>query len=171
MTGSGRRVAVGRIVGVHGVRGEVKLESWTEPRERIFDYQPWQLEKAPGQVSEVKGVSGARRGKGMVAQIPGVDDRDGAAALVGVDILVDRSLMPPPEDGEYYWADLEGLDVVTVEGESLGRVSHMFSTGANDVVVVRGGEREHLVPFVIGTYVRSVDLDAGRIVVDWDADF
>ena len=116
-------------------------------------------------------MTGAKRGKGMVARIPGVEDREGAMALIGADIHVDRALLPAAEDGEYYWADLEGLDVVTVDGLPLGRVNHLFATGANDVMVVRGGEREHLVPFVSGTYVRSVDLDAGRIVVDWDAEF
>jgi 16S rRNA processing protein RimM len=171
MTGSGRRVPVGRIVGVHGVRGEVKIESWTEPRERIFEYQPWLLLPAPGRESEVRGATGGSRGKGMWARLPGIDDREAAAALIGADILIDRDLLPPPEQGEYYWTDLEGLEVVDVSGKVLGRVHHLFGTGANDVMVVRGGEREHLVPFVTGPFVKSVDVDAGRIVVDWDGEF
>lgn len=171
MNGSGRRVPVGRIVGVHGVRGELKIESWTEPRERIFDYQPWLLLTAPGREHEVRGATGGSRGKGMLAQLPGVEDRDQAVALIGAEIAVDRDLLPPVAAGEYYWADLEGLEVVDTEGAALGRVHHLFATGANDVIVVRGGEREHLVPFVMGSFVRSIDLDAGRIVVDWDSDF
>jgi 16S rRNA processing protein RimM len=82
-----------------------------------------------------------------------------------------RDLLPPPAPGEFYWVDLEGLEVVTTESVLLGRVSHLFSTGANDVMVVKDGERERLVPFVQGPYVQSVDFDAGRIVVDWDPEF
>jgi len=162
MAAAGRRVLVGRIVGLYGVQGWVKVESWTEPRTQIFKYQPWQLIAAPGQETEIKG---------LIAQLPGADDRDGAAALVGQDIYVARELLPPPGKDEYYWVDLEGLEVVTAEGVALGRVSHLFATGANDVVVVRDGERERLVPFVQGVYVRSVDLSGGRMVVDWDPDF
>lgn len=171
MTESGRRVPLGRIVGVFGVRGEVKLESWTEPRERIFDYQPWQLQSAPGEITTVDEVRGRKQGKGLVAALPGVDDRDGAVAWVGADILVARSRLPAPAEGEYYWADLEGLEVVTLDGTALGRVSHLVATGANDVLVVRGAGKERLVPFVMEHYVREVDLLAGRIVVDWDPDF
>jgi 16S rRNA processing protein RimM len=166
----GRRVRVGRIVGLHGVQGEVKLESWTEPRLQIFRYQPWLL-TAPGLQQEMNGVRGRAQGKGIVASLPGITDRDQAATLVGCEITVSRDALPPPAPGEFYWADLEGLEVVTTENVSLGHVSHLFSTGANDVMVVKSGEKERLVPFVQGPYVQSVDLDTGRIVVDWDPEF
>ncbi|QWT20885.1 ribosome maturation factor RimM [Bacillus sp. NP157] len=169
-TEPGRRVRVGRIVGLHGVQGEVKLESWTEPRLQIFRYQPWLL-TAPGVEREMEGVRGRAQGKGIVASLPGIADRDQAATLVGCEITVSRDLLPPPAPGEFYWADLETLEVVTTENVVLGRVSHLFSTGANDVMVVKDGEKERLVPFVQGPYVQSVDLDAGRIVVDWDPEF
>lgn len=165
-----RRVLLGRIVGLHGVQGWVKLESWTLPREQIFRYQPW-LVTSGGSERELKGVRGREQGKGLVAQLPGVDDRDQAQAWVGSDIWVPRSALPPPAPGEFYWADLEGLAVRTTEGVSLGTVSHLFSTGANDVLVAKDGERERLIPFVIGDYVKEVDLDGGRVVVDWDPEF
>ena len=171
MTEAGRRVLMGRIVGVFGVRGEVKLESWTEPRERIFDYQPWQLVSAPGTVENMEGIRGRKQGKGLVARLPSVDDRDQAVLLVGHDIAVAREQLPPSADGEYYWADLEGLDVFNADGTSLGRVSHLVATGANDVLVVRGGNKEHLLPFVKEQYIKEVDLSDGRIVVDWDPEF
>ena len=171
MTAADRRVLVGRIVGLYGVQGWLKIESWTEPRTRVFDYQPWQLCSAPGGEMEVAGVTGRPQGKGLICLLPGVDDRDAAEALVGRDIYVARELLPPPGKGEYYWVDLEGLEVVTTEGVSLGQVSHLFATGANDVVVVRDGTRERLVPFIQGTYVRSVDIPGGRMVVDWDPEF
>ena len=169
-TGLGKRVRLGRIVGLYGVQGQVKLESWTEPRIQIFQYQPWLL-TAPGVEKEIGGIRGRAQGKGLVATLPGIEDRDQATALIGCEITVSRDVLPPPAPGEFYWTDLEGLEVVTTEGVALGRVSHLFATGANDVVVVKDGTRERLVPFIQGSYVRSVDLSDGRMVVDWDPEF
>lgn len=167
-----RRVLLGRIVGVYGVRGEVKIESFTEPRLRIFDYQPWLLERAADVVEEISGVHGRTQGKGVIATLPEVVDRDLAAALIGARILVPRAALPPPAEGEFYQSDLEGLDVVNLAGVSLGKVSHLFETGANPVLVARREDgREHLIPYVPDMYVQSVDLDARRIVVDWDENF
>lgn len=168
---AGRRVPMGRIVGLYGVQGWLKIESWAEPRMRIFDYQPWLLGAAPGEERKVSGAKGRTQGKGIVAQLPDVVDREQAAALIGTDIYVTREQLPAPAEGEYYWVDLEGLEVVTTEGVALGRVTHLFATGANDVVVARNGERERLIPFIQGSYVRSVDLSTGRMVVDWDPEF
>lgn len=171
MSESGRRVLIGRIVGVYGVQGWLKIESWAEPRMKIFDYQPWLLSTESGSETQIVGAKGRQQGKGMVAQLPGIDDREQAAALIGMDIHVAREQLPPPGKDEYYWVDLEGLEVVTTEDVPLGRVSHLFATGANDVVVVRDGARERLIPFIQGSYVRSVDMSAKRMVVDWDPEF
>lgn len=170
MGGDGRRVLLGRIVGIHGLRGEVKLESWTEPRLRILDYRPWLLETAPGELKEIDRVRGHAQGKGVVASLPGVADRDAAAALVGANIFVPRAALPELQ-GEFYQEDLAGLAVVNLAGVSLGKVSHLFDTGANLVLVTRDGNgRERLIPYVPDVYVQAVDLDAGRIMVDWDED-
>jgi len=163
-------VLLGRVVGVHGVRGELKLESYTEPRTQIFRYQPWLMRSAAGEKT-IEGCRGRAQGKGLVAELPGVSDRDAAVALHGAEIWVRRSALPAPKPGEYYWSDLEGLEVVTVEGVSLGRVSHLIATGANDVLIVREGERERLIPFLVGQFVTSVDLEGGRLTVDWDPEF
>ena len=163
-------VLVGKIVGLSGVRGELKLESYTEPRTQIFRYQPWLLRSASGE-SEISGGRGRVQGKGIVATLPEVDDRDVAARLVGSEIWVRRSALPSSKRGEYYWADLEGLEVVTVEGAMLGKVSHLIATGSNDVLVVRDGKRERLLPFVLDDYVKEVDFDTHRITVDWDPEF
>ena len=152
-----------------GVRGEVKIESWTDPREAVFRYQPWTLVRS-GVASQLAGVRGRNHGHALVASIPGIDDRDRAQELVGSEISVPRNALPPPKPGEYYWVDLEGLGVQTVDGTALGTVSHLFDTGANQVMVVQG-DRERLIPFVQPQYVTEVDFDARRIVVDWDADF
>ncbi|MFY2764280.1 ribosome maturation factor RimM [Arenimonas sp. MALMAid1274] len=164
-----RRILLGRVAGDFGVRGELKLLSWTDPREAIFRYQPWILRSGDTE-REVSGVRGRDTGKLVIATFPGVENREQAEALKGAEIWVTRDRLPPPRPGEYYWVDLEGLAVQTVEGVSLGTVSHLFDTGANPVIVI-SGERERLVPFVTDTFVKSVDFEAGLIVVDWDPDF
>ena len=102
--------------------------------------------------------------------MPGVEDRDAAEALRGTEVWVPRSVLPPPSPGEYYWVDLEGLRVVNTEGVDFGTVSHLFATGANDVLVARG-ERERMIPFLEPDYIRSVDFEAGLVTVEWDAGF
>lgn len=163
-------LVVGKVVGLSGVQGWIKLESYTEPRMRIFAYQPWLLNKGE-EAREISGAHGREQGKGMIAALPGIADRDAAAALVGAEIRVLRAVLPKPKRGEYYWTDLEGMEVVAVDGTALGRVSHLFATGANDVLVARDGERERLIPFVLDQFVRAVDLDKRRITVDWDPNF
>lgn len=156
---------VGRIIGLYGVRGWVRVFSETAPMENILGLSPWLV---AGQRREV--LDGRRHGKGLVARLAGCEDRDQAAALVGAAIAIRRAQLPPPEPDEFYWADLEGLAVTTLGGVALGRVSRLFATGANDVLVVQG-ERERLVPFVWDQVIRAVDLEQGQILVDWDPDF
>ena len=165
-----RMITVGRLHGAFGVRGELKLESFTDPAQAIGRYQPWQLRDARGNTRSCDSVHVRVGGKGLIATIPGIEDRDAADALHGTEVLVPRSALPPPAPGEYYWVDLEGLRVVNAEGVDFGRVSHLFATGANDVLVVQG-ERERMLPFVQPDVVRAVDFDAGVVTVDWDADF
>lgn len=165
--GADKLLALGYISAVHGIKGWVKVHSWTRPMEAILDYQPWLLgeDKRP-----VKIIDGRKQGKGLVALLPGSEDREQAATLVGIQIFVRRDQLPATAKDEYYWSDLEGLDVHTTKGEVLGRVERLMETGANDVLVIRG-EREHLVPFIQGQYVTRVDLEGGLIEVDWDPEF
>lgn len=165
-----RLIQLGRIVGLFGVQGEIKLESDTVPRDAIFRYQPWELRMPNGRISQVNGVRGRDTGRNVVARVPEVEDRDQAQALIGAEIWVPRSHMPASTPGSYYWVDLEGMAVQTLEGVPLGMVSHMLATGANDVMVIEG-ERQRLVPFILDNYVQSVDLDARLIRVDWDPEF
>lgn len=160
-------LVLGRICGVHGVRGWVKIFSETEPRDNILTYSPWYLgaSRTPRKVA-----TGRLQGKGLVARIEGCEDRDRAADLVGQEIAVRRDQLPPPRAGEFYWADLEGLNVETLDGTLLGQVDRLFATAANDVLVVTG-ERERLLPFVWEQVVKDVDFDIGRIRVDWDPEF
>ena len=170
MSDNERRILLGRIVGAFGIRGQIKIESWTEPRDAIFRYQPWILRDALGNERQFDGARGKESGKHLVATFPEVTDRDVVEAMRGTDIYVLRSALPPPKVGEFYWIDLEGFRVVNVDGVDFGTVSHLFSTGANDVLFVRG-DRERMVPFVEPDFVKSIDFEGGLITVDWDPDF
>jgi 16S rRNA processing protein RimM len=169
MESTPKMIPLGRVSGVFGVLGWVKVFSHTSPRSGIGGYSPWYLGNgARWKAFEVLDVK--CHGKGLVARLAGCGDRDQAAALVGCEIAIRREQLPEPEAGEFYWADLEGLRVTTTTGVDLGRVDHLFETGANDVLVVRG-ERERLIPYLWGEVVMSVDLDSRQLVVDWDPDF
>ena len=162
-----RRVSVGRVAGLFGVRGWIKVYWHTRPREAILNYRPWLIERnGVWQAFDV--AEGRAHGKGIVARLSECNDRDAAAKLVGAEIAVSMSQLPTTGRNEYYWAELEGLRVVNVAGQDLGHVSHLFETGANDVLVVKG-ERERLIPFVHAV-VQQVDREAGVIRVDWDAE-
>jgi len=163
------RVVVGRIDGLFGVKGWVKVYSYTHPRESILKYRCWEL-KLNHVWRRFELAEGRKQRAGVVARLVGTDDRDAASGLVGADIAIERSQLPRLKRGEYYWADLEGLTVVNVEGVELGVVHHLFETGgANDVVVVHG-ERERLIPFTEQA-ICEVDLEHKILRVDWDENF
>lgn len=164
-----KRLIVGRISGVYGVKGFVRVFSETEPRAAIAEYPALWVERAGGwELLELE--SGRAHGRGVVLKFRDASDRDAAQALMGCALAIERDWLPPLEEGEFYWADLQGLGVETVEGTPLGQVDGFIETGANDVMVVRG-ERERLIPWVRGMYVKDVDFDAGLIRVDWDPEF
>jgi 16S rRNA processing protein RimM len=163
-------IVVGRISGLYGVRGWVKVFSHTQPRENILRYSNWFLQRN-GEWQAVVLEDGRSQGKGVVAKLQGCDDRDAAAALMGSTIAISREQLPQSAPDEYYWADLQGLRVSNLDGVELGVVDHLLETGANDVLVVRQGKTERLIPFVQGQFVTNIDLEAGEMTVDWDPDF
>ena len=132
-----RMILLGRVHGAFGVRGELKLESFTEPGARSSRYQPWVLRDAQGRERELAGARGRETARAWSRRFPDIADRDAAEALRGTEVWAPRTALPPPKPGEYYWVDLEGLRVVNLEGADFGTVSHLFSTGANDVLVAR----------------------------------
>lgn len=142
--------------------------SYTQPREAILGYGSWLL-KQHGEWRTAVVAEGKRHGKTIIVRLGSVTDRDAAAALIGCDIAVERADMPPPEEGSYYWSDVEGMRVEHRDGTVLGRVASLLETGANDVMVV-AGDRERLIPFVAGQVVLDVDLEQGLIRVDWEWD-
>ncbi|MEM6986929.1 MAG: ribosome maturation factor RimM [Pseudomonadota bacterium] len=162
-------VAFGKITGHYGVRGWVKVFAYTRPLEGLLDYRSWWV-KAAGNWLELKVAESRVHGKGIIARIDGVADRNAAEPLLGKEFFVQRGDMPAADEDSFYWADLIGMDVVNLAGETLGVVDHLFETGANDVVVVRG-DKERLIPWLRPDVVVEVDLVGRRLTVDWDADF
>jgi 16S rRNA processing protein RimM len=162
-------VTLGRITGLFGVKGWVKVHSYTDPRENIVEFATWILE-LDGETHNVELEAGHNQGKTVIAKLRGVDDREQAREWIGAHIAVDRQALPPCGPGEYYWADLEGLAVRNTRGELLGEVDHLLATGANDVIVLRG-DVTRMIPFVKDEVVQRVDLAEGVIVVDWEPGF
>ena len=173
-------VTLGRITAASGLRGWVKVHSDTEPRDNIVRYDAWLLRPGTARAEgwrEVRVLDGRPQGKTIVARLEGIEDRDAAEALTGCTVAVARAALPPAGEGEFYWTDLVGMDVVTVDGATLGPVDRLFETGANDVMVVtdaRDGAAagaEILVPWVRPDVIVEVDVPGRRITVDWDPDF
>ncbi len=168
-----QQVIVGRVTGLFGIQGWVKIYSFTQPIENIFRYRPWHLRKedqSETNANEYEIADSRRQGKGLIARFSGIDDPDKAVDLIGAEIFVEREQFADTKPGEHYWADLVGLLVETIDGRTLGRVESLLATGANDVLVIEGDQR-HLVPFVAGQVVKDVDIGAGKILVEWDPDF
>ena len=163
-------VVLGKISGLYGVQGWVKVFSYTEPRAAIVNYRPLYLQQ-PRQQWQADELEGGRaHGKGVVLKFADIDDRDRASQLIAAEVAITREQLPPPAAGEYYWVDLQGLQVIADTGQVLGKIEYLFSTGANDVMVVKG-DRERLIPFLQNDVVKTIDLDRRIMRVDWDPDF
>lgn len=167
-------MVVGVVVGAHGVKGWVKIRSFTQPIDNILDYQPWLVRQKGKQgnvdAKVVELLQARVGGKFIVAQFAGVEDRDQALSYRGAQVLVSRSQLPELTDNQFYWTDLVGLEVKRIDGTDFGRVVALMETGANDVLVVQG-DQEYLIPFVHEQVVKDVDIANRVITVDWDPDF
>jgi len=160
---------LGNISGVFGVKGWLKVYANTDKKENILSYQPWYIERNKVRKA-VKLKAGKPHGKTIIVQLEGVDDRNEAELWVGSDIYMKSDQLPELAKDEYYWSDLIGLKVVSLDGDDFGIIDHLLETGANDVIVVKG-DRERLIPYVTGQVVKSVDLKEQQMIVDWSADF
>jgi 16S rRNA processing protein RimM len=169
-------VILGRISGVHGVKGWVKVFSYTDPMESIVDYSPWYIRpehKKAQAWQKIKLTSGRRQAKTVIAKLEHCNDRDTAMAYVGYEVAITAEQLAETAENEYYWRDLIGLRVINHNGVDLGVVKSLMETGSNDVLVVYSDEqqRERLVPWTPGLAVTNVDTDEGVIEVDWDENF
>ncbi|HPE59686.1 MAG TPA: ribosome maturation factor RimM [Thiolinea sp.] len=163
-------VVLGRIAGVYGLKGWVKIHSYTSPLDNILGYPVWYLSSGTGSWQTKLLLNGKLHGKGLIAQLEHVTDRNAALALQGHEIAIERNALPVLSDGEYYWTDLVGLRVETLDGMELGVIDYLFETGANDVMVVQG-DRERWIPWLMDSVIRSVSLEQQRVQVDWDPEF
>ncbi|WP_438951657.1 ribosome maturation factor RimM [Porticoccus sp.] len=167
-------VVIGRITAVHGVKGWLKIHSFTEPSDNIFDYQPWWLNIA-GNWQKMRVTEQRFTAKGLMVHLAEIDDRDQARVYCQRDIYVAKKQLPVLDDGQYYWHQLEGMTVLTSQGIRLGIVESLMETGANDVLIVKGDDgsldqEERLIPYT-DQFVLNIDLGTGMIEVDWDPAF
>lgn len=165
-------IPVGKISGAFGVKGWVKVYSYTEPRENILNYKPLFISRK-GEWVELKVSGGRVQGKGIVMGLVGVTDPDQALPLIGSELAIAKEQMKPTKPDEFYWSQLIGLTVVNLRDETLGQVHSLLETGAHDVLVVQDKEKnvERLVPFVLDDIVHEVDLNNNIIRVDWELDY
>lgn len=172
-------LVVGKITGCYGVKGWVKIHSYTEPQENFLGFGQWVLRRR-GAVEPIEFDDGRVQGKGLVAHIAGVDDRTLAESYRGLEVAVPADSLPDLETGDYYWSQLQGLQVWCRDqspeaGDQrvlLGSVGYLIETGANDVLVVKPtqdsiDDRERLIPYLPGSVVTRVDLAEAVIEVDW----
>jgi 16S rRNA processing protein RimM len=175
MTQNSQETVIGRITSVFGVKGWLKVFSYTDPKDGILNYPDWTLD-LDGKRIPAKLEEGRRQGQGIVVRLKGINDRDLARTYCGAEVRVSTAELPGLPEGEFYWFQLENLDVYTVDDECLGKVHHLMETGSNDVLVVQAtagsiDQRERLIPYLPGEVVQNVDLDSKRMVVDWDPEF
>jgi len=168
-------VVLGRFNSPFGVKGWIKVYSYTDPMENMLSYRPW-LIKQQGEWKPVKVTSTKKQGKGLIAKLDLIETPEAARSYCEVEIAVPRSVLPKLDEGDYYWSQLEKLLVYTESGELLGRVDHLIETGANDVLVVKGTDESvdretRLIPYVPDQVVKQVDLNTGTLRVYWDPEF
>lgn len=164
---------VGKIGAPYGVKGWVKINSYTEEFAGIFNYSPWLL----GNGKEYQVDQWRVHNKGLVAKLTGVESRDDAESIKNLEILIKTAQLPQLAGDEFYWRDLVGMQVVTEQGYSLGVVKELFETGANDVMLVKAnpndafGQKERMVPYLVDQVIKQVDVSGNTITVDWDPGF
>lgn len=169
-------VILGKITSPFGLQGWVKVYSYTDPMDGIFQHKTWSLWRDGKPVGEFALGKGQQHSKGLIARLKSVENRNQSEALAGTEIRIYKDQLPDLEEGDYYWHQLVGLTVMTVNGVNLGRVDYLMDTGANDVLVIKGTEdskdnEERLLPYLVDQVVKEVDLSAGTMLVDWDPDF
>jgi 16S rRNA processing protein RimM len=167
---------VGTIGAPYGVKGWVKINSFTQNADSIFDYTPWVIKLAQGESKSINVDQWRFHSKSLVAKLEGVEDRDAAELVKNAEISILTSQLPAL-DTDHYWKDLIGMQVVTDKGYDMGVIKEMFETGANDVMLVKAkvndafGQKERLLPFLYDSVVLEVNKDGNTITVDWDPAF
>jgi len=162
-------IIVGRFGKPHGIKGLITVISFTEPRDNIMHYTDWHV-RMNGQWQPLKLLHLEMNNKFILAQVEGYQEREDAGRLTNADIAIDRQQLPALQQGDYYWHQLEGMQVVNQEGIALGTIQDIMPTGSNDVLIVVG-EKRHLIPYLPGTSIIDINDTTRVMTVDWDADF
>jgi 16S rRNA processing protein RimM len=171
-----KQIILGKVGAVNGIKGWLKIHSFTDEQEAILDYFPWSL-KLGNKTQSVEITDWRRHNNGLIVKVGHIDDRDEAQALVGSEIITTDSALPELPEGDFYWRDLITMQVVTTQGYDLGIVADMLETGANDVLVVKAnrndgfGKKERLIPYLMDQVIKSVSIENKQICVDWDPGF
>lgn len=160
-------ITVGKIGSTYGVRGWLKIHSYTEFGASILTYSPWYLSEGSDAWRTIQVEEGRMHGAIVIAKFVGINTPEEARLFTGKLIAITRSQLPSLKKNEYYWSDLQGLTVINKNGEILGKVIYLIETGSNDVLVVKG-DKEHAIPYLPGTIVRDIDLEKQEIHVDWE---
>lgn len=176
MSEQNNRIVMGKLGSTYGIRGWLKVFSYTDNAESIFDYTPWYLNQK-GKWVEYKVESWKRHGQGYVCKLAGLDVREDAQLMTNFEIAIDPASLPELSEDEFYWRELFGMQVFTTKGYDLGKVTDLLETGSNDVLVIKAnlkdafGQKERLVPYLEEQVIKKVDREARRIEVDWDPGF
>ncbi len=163
------KIVLGKIIGPQGLKGWLKVYSYTRPPESIFDYASWQLEFGRGKTAKVENYTST--GKNLAVKLIGVDDRAAAESLKYCEIFVESGQLETLNDGEYFWHQLVGLSVINSDDKDIGVVKELIETGTNDVLVIQGDADLGLtaLPWIPDVIIKT-DLEAGEIHVDWQFD-
>jgi len=166
---------IARIGAAYGIKGWVKLISFSSPKANILNYQRF-LTPQGSSLVELKIDQSKVQGKGIVVHIKGCDDRNLTREFTGKNLYIEKALLPELDVDEYYWHQLLGLRVKTLSGDDLGVVDHLLETGANDVLVVKADDlsvddEERLIPYLFKQVIDSIDLDQRLIKVNWEKDY
>jgi len=164
MTDQDELIAVGKIIGTHGIKGMLKLYSYSGNLDTLQKSDIVTLKSPTGKLQEMHLETAAHHGGKFILHFSGYDNIDQALPLVGNEICLLRSRLPKPDEDEYYWCDLLGLEVVTISGDSIGVIADIFETGSSDIYVVRGSGKEYLIP-AIANVITSVDIASGKMVI------
>lgn len=162
-----RYIKMGKLGAVFGVKGWLKVHSYAETILDILNYSPWYLSQDHGKWSSIEVEQGRMHGNGVIVKFKGINTPEEARLFTGKTIAVSRTQLATLESDEYYWADLEGLNVINSDKTELGKVTHLLATGSNDVLVVNDGSREVLIPYLPGNTILKVSLADQTIYVDY----
>jgi 16S rRNA processing protein RimM len=157
-------IPIGRIVNTHGIHGKLRIAYYNEDKTKFLSYRQVLLRSLDGDLKSFEIGEAKVHGRFILVQFKGAADLDQVKRLAGADILVEKTALPELEAGEYYWVDLIGMEVETAEGETVGVVSDLIVTGGTDVVVVRRGEKEVLLPASEG-HIKEIDVTSRRMVI------